>query len=169
LSNLSILKNLLIMTSTTEKQPTRFLGEGSVGKCFKRYMFVDDTRFGRVYIPLDAAWPKAPDCTDLRNVFSTNDNVVFTAIRQAQKQHECSYIACSVIHKSDLQNVSGKMTEKCNQYAYCESSKLGKIFVPFSARGEGNRPWYLFYNYCKIYHVLFLGMEKMLKLVLILQ
>jgi hypothetical protein len=130
------------MTTTTEKQPTRFLGEGSVGKCFKRYMFVDDTRFGRVYIPLDAAWPKAPDCTDLRNIFSTNDNVVFTAIRQAQKQHECSYIACSVIHKNDLQNVSGKMTEKCNQYAYCESSKLGKIFVPFSARGELGRPWH---------------------------
>ena len=56
--------------TTTEKQPTRFLGEGSVGKIYKRYMFVDDIRFGRVYIPLDASWPKAPDCTDLRNIFS---------------------------------------------------------------------------------------------------
>jgi|UniRef100_A0AC35GLD9 hypothetical protein len=131
------------MSSTIEKQPTRFLGEGLIAKCYKRYMFVDDVRLNqRVYIPIDAAYPKAPDCTDLRNIFATNDNVVFTAIRQAQKQHECNYIACSVILKSDLQNVTGKMTEKCNQYAYCESSKLGKIFVPFSAKGEFGKPWH---------------------------
>uniref|UniRef100_A0AC34EZD8 Uncharacterized protein n=1 Tax=Panagrolaimus sp. ES5 TaxID=591445 RepID=A0AC34EZD8_9BILA len=132
------------MSSTvTEKQPTRFLGEGIIGKCFKRYMFVDDCRLNqKIYIPIDAALPRSPDCTDLRNIFATNDQVVFTAIRQAQKQHECNYIACSVILKSDLQNVSGKMIEKCNQYAYCESSKLGKIFVPFSAKGEFGKPWH---------------------------
>ncbi|KAE9555214.1 hypothetical protein FO519_001564 [Halicephalobus sp. NKZ332] len=130
------------MTAVQQAQPPRFLGEGTVDKIYKRHMFVEDSKYGRIYVPLDAAQPCKPDVFDLREIFTVGDDVVLTAIRQQQKQQECNYCACSIVHRSELKSVQGRIVEMLDKYAYVDVPKVGRIFAPFSARTDGARFWH---------------------------
>jgi len=74
--------------------------------------------------------------------FQVRDDVVLTAIRQQQKQQECNYCACSIVHRNELKTVQGKIVEMLDKYAYVDVPKYGRIFAPFSARTDGSRFWH---------------------------
>lgn len=119
---------------------TRSLGEGVIVKLLKRYAFISDDRLGRIYFPLDAALI-APECSDLRERFKENDEVIFTAQRQTPAHNECNYVASSVVKKNELITVNGIISDISDTFAYGEDRNYGKIFIPFSARNELNRAW----------------------------
>uniref|UniRef100_A0A1I8AUQ3 Tudor domain-containing protein n=1 Tax=Steinernema glaseri TaxID=37863 RepID=A0A1I8AUQ3_9BILA len=118
----------------------RSLGEGVISKLLKRYAFIQEERLGKVYFPI-TSYLSNSTCSDLRDVFSEGDEIIFTAQRQSPPQADCRYVASSVVRKSELTCVIGKITEKGEKYAYAES-RVGRVFVPYSARNIAtNKPW----------------------------
>lgn len=116
----------------------RSLGEGVIIKLLKKYAFIQDDKLGRIYFPLGAM---LCDCDDLREKFTENESVIYTAQRQVPAQNGCNFIASSVSRKKDLTTADAIINEICEKYAYAEAPKLGKIFIPFSARNEFNKSW----------------------------
>ncbi|KAK6032184.1 hypothetical protein OSTOST_01651, partial [Ostertagia ostertagi] len=73
-----------------------------------------------------------------------DEEVIFTAQKQAQPQNDCQFVATSVIKKRELIPVSGKICEIYDKYCYAEVKKYGRVFVPYSARNDFNKlnkPW----------------------------
>ncbi|KAK0395790.1 hypothetical protein QR680_001430 [Steinernema hermaphroditum] len=119
----------------------RSLGEGVISKLLKRYAFIQEERLGKVYFPI-TSYLSNTTCADLREVFSEGDEIIFTAQRQSPPQADCRYVASSVVRKTELICVSGRITEKSEKYAYAEASRVGRIFLPYSARNMAtNKPW----------------------------
>ncbi|TMS35497.1 hypothetical protein L596_002889 [Steinernema carpocapsae] len=119
----------------------RSLGEGTISKLLKCYAFIQEERLGKVYFPI-ASYLTTSTCADLRDVFQEGDEIIFTAKRQSPPQADCRYVACSVVKKSQLIPVTGRITEKSEKYAYAEAPRVGRIFLPYSARNMNtNKPW----------------------------
>uniref|UniRef100_A0A7E4VX24 SET domain-containing protein n=1 Tax=Panagrellus redivivus TaxID=6233 RepID=A0A7E4VX24_PANRE len=125
----------------TAASPARFLGDGTIKLVYKRYMFAEDKNVGKVYVPMEAAFPKYSNCNDLRLKFHVDDEVAFTAVRTSNNKNN-PFSACSIVHKKDLIVVTGKVMELCEKYAYVDAPRIGRIFAPFSARTDSGRPWH---------------------------
>ncbi|KAK6061507.1 hypothetical protein COOONC_00833 [Cooperia oncophora] len=109
----------------------------------KKYAYINDERLGNVYFPIAAACISG-ECSDLREKFTPDEEVIFTAQKQAQPQNDCQFVATSVIKKRELIPVSGKICEIYDKYCYAEVKKYGRVFVPYSARNDFNKlnkPW----------------------------
>ncbi|WKX97986.1 hypothetical protein Q1695_013578 [Nippostrongylus brasiliensis] len=121
----------------------RSLGEGRICKMVKKCAYIIDERLGSVYFPIEAASISGP-CSDLREKFTTDEEVIFTAQKHAQAQNDCQYVATSVVKKRELIPATGKICEIYDKYCYAEIKKYGRVFVPYSARNSFNKlnkPW----------------------------
>nr|CDJ89225.1 octanoyltransferase [Haemonchus contortus] len=128
---------------TKNMSQNRSLGEGRICRMVKKYAYINDERLGNVYFPIAAACISG-ECTDLREKFTPDEEVIFTAQKQAQPQNDCQFVATSVIKKRELIPVSGKICEIYDKYCYAEVKKYGRVFVPYSARNDFNKlnkPW----------------------------
>lgn len=55
--------------ASVHNQNPRFLGEGNVSKVNKNFMFVEDLKYGKIYVCIEAALPSKNAFNDLRDVF----------------------------------------------------------------------------------------------------
>ncbi|KJH43343.1 hypothetical protein DICVIV_10632 [Dictyocaulus viviparus] len=106
----------------------------------KKYAYINDERLGNVYFPIAAACITS-ECTDLRDKFTSDEEVIFTAQKQTQVQNDCRFVASSVIKKRELISVSGKISDTYDKFCYADVKKYGRVFVPYSSRNDFNKPW----------------------------
>ncbi|KAK6738355.1 hypothetical protein RB195_020458 [Necator americanus] len=119
---------------------SRALGEGRIYGIVKKHAYIKDARLGNVLFPVAAA-AITSECSDLREKFSADEEVIFTAQKQSQVENDCQYVASSVVKKRELIAVSGKITEASDKFCYAEIKKYGRVFVPYSARNGYNKSW----------------------------
>ncbi|KAJ1373983.1 hypothetical protein KIN20_036561 [Parelaphostrongylus tenuis] len=118
----------------------RSLGEGRICRMVKKHAYINDERLGNVYFPIAAACITS-DCTDLRDKFTSDEEVIFTAQRQTQVQNDCRFVASSVVKKRELISVTGKISDTYDKFCYADVKKYGRVFVPYSSRNDFNKPW----------------------------
>ncbi|KAK5979632.1 Sas10 domain-containing protein, partial [Trichostrongylus colubriformis] len=139
-------KKVHSQVGTLRKELQKYTGESRgirLSTMVKKYAYINDERLGNVYFPIAAACISG-ECTDLREKFTPDEEVIFTAQKQAQPQNDCQFVATSVIKKRELIPVSGKICEIYDKYCYAEVKKYGRVFVPYSARNDFNKlnkPW----------------------------
>ncbi|CAI4232999.1 unnamed protein product [Auanema sp. JU1783] len=112
------------MVTSSQKK----LGEGVVIQVDKKCATIREKR-GTVLVNAEALSVNYPR-KEMREVFKNDDEVVFTF------KQEQDLVATSIVKKSDLKYVDGKISEACSKFCYvdCSQKKIGKIFVPYSAR-----------------------------------
>uniref|UniRef100_A0A914XEA2 Uncharacterized protein n=1 Tax=Plectus sambesii TaxID=2011161 RepID=A0A914XEA2_9BILA len=118
---------------------SRALGEGIILRVLKRFAFINDNKLGKIYFPIDANL--STSCTDLRDRFNEGDRVLFSAQKQSPPKNECNFTACTVVKPDELVTVEGTIVTVSDKFAYAKTEKLGRVFMPFSARTKNNEGW----------------------------